>query len=97
MKKSFGKLIWSLVLAATLTVASQPAAAQCAMCKAAPANNLNMGGKAARGLNNGILYMFATPYVVVGSIVFLWWYYRKEEDQPEVVSEPDLDRQARLN
>ncbi len=85
MKKAVGKFILSLSLICCLLLASNPASAQCAMCKAAPANNLNMGGKTAQGLNNGILYMFATPYVVVGSIVFLWWYYRKDEEEDEMI------------
>lgn len=37
--------------------------AQCAMCKAVVESNLKEGGKVGAGLNYGILYLMAMPYV----------------------------------
>jgi hypothetical protein len=62
---------------------SLPAEAQCAMCKMAAESNLNRGGTAGRGLNSGILYMLATPYLLVGILGYLWWRNRHREDEPE--------------
>ena len=43
--------------------------AQCAMCKAAAESNLENDPKSiARGLNKGILFLMAAPYVIVGFI-----------------------------
>jgi hypothetical protein len=43
--------------------------AQCAMCKAAAESNLEHDPKSiARGLNKGILFLMAIPYVIVGII-----------------------------
>lgn len=43
--------------------------AQCAMCKAAAESNLENDPKSiARGLNKGILFLMAAPYVIVGII-----------------------------
>ncbi len=45
------------------------AEAQCAMCKAAAESNLENDPKSiARGLNKGILFLMAAPYVIVGFI-----------------------------
>jgi len=32
-----------------------------------------MGEKPARGLNSGILYLMAAPFLVVGVIGYRWW------------------------
>jgi len=56
--------------------------AQCPMCKAAAESNLKEGGSAGAGLNAGILYLFFTPYILVGTLGFLWWWNkRKKENQ----------------
>ena len=39
--------------------------AQCAMCKAAVEANLKDGGSAGAGLNEGILYLMAMPYIAI--------------------------------
>lgn len=45
---------------------SQTVDAQCAMCKAAAESNLKHNGNSiARGLNPGILYLMAVPYLLL--------------------------------
>ncbi|MBP8725876.1 MAG: hypothetical protein KBF37_03740 [Saprospiraceae bacterium] len=46
--------------------------AQCPMCRMAAESNLQAGGTAGKGLNAGILYLLAIPYLLVGVIAFLW-------------------------
>ncbi len=54
--------------------------AQCAMCKAVAESGTENGNKAAAGLNSGILYLVMIPYLILGSLVFLWWkYFRNRE------------------
>lgn len=48
--------------------------AQCAMCKATAEQSDQVG------LNLGILYLFLTPYIIVGTIAFVWWRNRKKEE-----------------
>ena len=58
------------------------AEAQCPMCRMSAESNLKNGGSEGKGLNNGILYLLATPYLAVGLIGFIWWKNRrKEEDE----------------
>jgi len=52
--------------------------AQCPMCRAAAEQNLASGGEAARGLNNGILYLLITPYLIVSLLGIIWYYKYKK-------------------
>lgn len=69
-----------LVLIALLLVAIPEVAAQCPMCRMSAESNLQNGGSAGKGLNNGILYMLATPYLLIGLIGYMWWRNRKKDE-----------------
>ncbi|HMO38032.1 MAG TPA: hypothetical protein PKC76_01525 [Saprospiraceae bacterium] len=81
MKNKFWKIIGICTLIATLHLAALPVQAQCPMCKIAAESNLKDGGQAGKGLNAGILYMLATPYVIIGVVGYIWWRNRKREDE----------------
>ena len=52
--------------------------AQCAMCRTQVKNNVSHGETTlAEGLNNGIMFLFFTPYIVVFTIIILWFRYSK--------------------
>ena len=53
--------------------------AQCAMCKAQAITSLQENDSDASGLNMAILYMFLTPYVILGIIGFAWYRNRKTQ------------------
>ena len=54
--------------------------AQCAMCKAVVEANLKEGGSAGAGLNDGILYLMAMPYIAI--LFFgLFYYLQKRKKQ----------------
>ena len=46
------------------------ASAQCSICTKTASQ---LGEEAARGLNGGILYLAAVPFVIVAYIGFRWW------------------------
>ena len=46
-----------------------PIQAQCAMCKAVVESG---GGDTAEGINNGIVYLMAFPYLIVAISIFLF-------------------------
>lgn len=60
--------------------------AQCPMCKMAAESDLRNGGTIGKGLNFGILYMLALPYILFSVIAFLWWKNRKKngDDSSEI-------------
>ena len=68
----------SLFLSVGMTVAPMPASAQCPMCRIGAESNLNNGGTAGQGLNKGILYLFATPYLIIGGLGYLWYRNRQQ-------------------
>ncbi len=52
--------------------------AQCAMCRTQVKNNVSNGETTlAEGLNNGIMFLFFTPYIVVFIIIVLWFKFSK--------------------
>ena len=49
------------------------AIAQCPMCKSAVESSIKSGqNNVGKGLNDGILYLLAAPYLFVGTLGFLW-------------------------
>jgi len=58
--------------------------AQCAMCRATLENNVSNGDIGiAAGINFGILYLFAAPYMVIALIAFFWYKTSKRTPQNE--------------
>lgn len=57
----------------------KPVSAQCAQCAATVATNAKSGDTTANGLNKGILYLLAAPYLAVALVGFVWYkkYRRK--------------------
>ncbi|MEO1516513.1 MAG: hypothetical protein AAFV95_15920 [Bacteroidota bacterium] len=86
MKKSFFRYISIFCLLFALQMAAPTtASAQCPMCRISAEKNLAAGGSAGKGLNRGILYMLAAPYLIIGTIGFVWYRNRrKEETEPEL-------------
>jgi hypothetical protein len=53
--------------------------AQCAMCTKTAAQ---LGEKPAAGMNSGILYLMATPFVIMGYLGYRWW--KSQQPAPSV-------------
>jgi hypothetical protein len=46
-------------------------------------SNLKNGGTMGQGLNNGILYLLATPYLLIGGLAYFWWRNRRKNVDAE--------------
>lgn len=68
---SQNKTIFLFLLLTVLMVV--PLDAQCAMCRAALASDES--SSTAEGVNDGIVYLMAIPYILVGGLFFM--VYRK--------------------
>lgn len=66
------RFLYILILAIVLLL-PQLTAAQCAMCRAVLESEDNIA--AAEGINNGIVYLMAIPYVLVA--VLFYFVYKK--------------------
>jgi hypothetical protein len=76
MAANFSGKIFPLILLLVL-VFNNSLAAQCVMCRtAAEAESKTLG------LNSGILYLMAVPYLVLGSGLLIW-YLRKRQRAKE--------------
>ncbi|PVW17257.1 hypothetical protein [Marixanthomonas spongiae] len=72
------KLIIFILL---LFFVSLPADAQCAMCRAVLENE--DGGGAAKGINNGIVYLMIFPYLLIGGIGYAIYRMRKNAKETQ--------------
>lgn len=72
------KLLFTLTFT-VLLVFSTGLNAQCPMCKTALKSNQTnkKGASVGNGINKGILFLLATPYLLVGAAGFAWYNYRK--------------------
>ena len=80
--------IIALAIAINLTTATS-LTAQCPMCRMSAESNMKEGGTAGKGLNQGILYMLATPYLLVLGGGYFWYRNRRKED--DLVEEVHID------
>ena len=69
------KLIYIAVVG-LLVLIDISASAQCAMCKSSVTSNLEGGGNTGRGINTGILYLMAIPYLLIGALMA--YVFRKQ-------------------
>ena len=69
-------------LVAPTVIGMVPAYSQCAQCAAQVATNKANGGTMANGLNNGIMFLLAAPYLAVAIGGYIWYkkYRRKDVD-----------------
>ena len=65
-----------LVLALVASFAWEQATGQCVMCKAVAEDSADDGGLGA-GLNRGILYLMAVPYILLSALFFVLYRRRK--------------------
>ena len=62
-----------------LTLSSVATLAQCPMCKTAVESGMKDGHTKGRGLNDGILYLLATPYLAIALVGGAWYYKNKKK------------------
>jgi len=57
--------------------------AQCAMCRAVLENEEGQG--LAKGVNDGIVYLMAIPYILVFGVGFtIYWKYFRKKKKPNI-------------
>jgi hypothetical protein len=69
----------SIILLGLFIFLSLDVDAQCAMCRAAAETAHAEGSKDVAGLNKGILMLFLAPFIIIGTITYLWRKNVKQE------------------
>ena len=82
--KLFRILLICFTLSVGLTAIPTKVDAQCAMCSLNAENSTQNGNTQGKGLNNGILFLLAAPFLIGGGIAILWYkkFRHKEEKSP---------------
>ncbi len=74
MKKLVVNSFFIVVLGLLFSLAPVAASAQCSMCKTqVEASRTERDGYNFAGLNKGILYMAAIPYLLMGAVGYFWY------------------------
>jgi hypothetical protein len=65
------KKVWmTIAIVLSLILFSQESWSQCSICTKTAQQ---LGEKAGKGLNGGIIYLAAAPLLIVGFIGYQWW------------------------
>jgi len=72
------KHLFLVLLIAIIIFSNNELVAQCAMCKATAKSDLDAGGSIANGLNTGILYLMAIPYIIL--MTGAYFFFKKPID-----------------
>lgn len=71
MKKAF--LIFILFIAVLAGSGINTASAQCAMCTINAEQGTKNGNTQAKGINSGVMYLMAIPYLLIAGMGVLWY------------------------
>jgi hypothetical protein len=86
MKK---KIIFVLFLFALTFTISPKVSAQCAMCSINAEQGVKNGNTVSAGLNTGVLYLLAIPYIMAIVVGVIWYKkYRKKNIHLNIKSDP---------
>ena len=64
-----------IALLIVLFLTATPVEAQCAMCRAVLESETD--NSIAQGVNNGIIYLMAVPYLLMGGLI--WYIYKSRK------------------
>lgn len=80
--KAVRKMLVFITLLVGLFVIPTSSFAQCAMCSLNADNSTQHGNTQGKGLNNGILFLLAMPFLIGGGVGILWYKkYRIKTDK----------------
>jgi hypothetical protein len=73
------RLLLVCIIFLGITFTFTEVSAQCSMCTLNAENSVQNGNTEGKGLNRGILYLLAAPYLAIAGVGFLWYkkYRRK--------------------
>jgi hypothetical protein len=87
--KKIKNAVQLLIILLVLMLFSQSSWAQCAMCKSVIENNASEGSNLAAGLNTGIIYLAAMPYILFTFMALIVYRsYKKNVKQKQITGYP---------
>lgn len=81
MKKAL--VIFILFISVFAGTGMNTASAQCAMCTINAEQGVKNGNTQAKGINAGVMYLMAIPYLLIAGLGILWYKkYHRQTSQP---------------
>lgn len=78
--------LFATVLSLTLLAMPSISSAQCAMCSLNAENSTQDGNTQGKGLNDGILFLLAMPFMIAAGVGFLWYKKYRNTGHQETIS-----------
>lgn len=75
------RIIPFIVIFLFLALSFAEVSAQCSMCQATAESSRDAGSTNSDGINKGVMYLFFTPYLIIGTIGYFWWRARKKAQE----------------
>ncbi|MBE8714690.1 hypothetical protein [Sphingobacterium hungaricum] len=82
MHSVFKKFFLFIVLFSSLSMLSIESQAQCAMCSLNAENSTIEGNTQGKGLNDGILFLLAMPFIIGAGVGLVWYKYYRKPSKP---------------
>ncbi|MEO6524167.1 MAG: hypothetical protein ABIN91_20950 [Mucilaginibacter sp.] len=76
------RILAILVVLSASVLSVQQLKAQCAVCSTNIETNTANGGKQGNGLNHGIMYLLAAPYLAVAVVGYIWYKKYRRKNVP---------------
>ncbi|HEY0175547.1 MAG TPA: hypothetical protein VGC08_04155 [Pedobacter sp.] len=83
MKKAF--FIFILFISVSVGTGITTASAQCAMCTINAEQGVKNGNTQAKGINSGVMYLMAIPYLMIIGLGVLWYKKYRSADTSKSV------------
>jgi hypothetical protein len=74
------RLLFLLSILFILTFSNSRISAQCSMCQATAESSRDAGSTNSDGINKGVMYLFFTPYLLIGTVWYFWSRARKKSE-----------------
>ena len=84
MKSKYLPLLVVFAIVAVAMFYAHDASAQCAMCSLTAENSTKGDNSQGKGLNDGIIFLLAIPYLIAIGMGILWYKKYKKNNVPAV-------------
>lgn len=85
------RLLAIIFVLATSVSSVQTVKAQCAVCSTNVETNAKGGGTQGNGLNHGIMYLLAAPYIAAAVIAYIWYKKYRRKNVPMKMGDERLN------
>jgi len=83
----FKRIVFILFMLISTFAFAPQVKAQCSMCTISAEQGSKNGNTQSKGINDGIMYLLAFPYLLIAGIGVLWYRnYRKKNQQDPIRS-----------